>query len=73
MPNFIKIGQKTQKLKISSVGWFWLVELVGGKMVVGISNSLYVVFAPLLAIILNFIQIRQKRQKLEISTFGRIW
>ena len=55
IPNFIQIGQKTQKVKIVSVGRFWLVGLVGRKMVVGISNSFYVVFAPLLAPIPNFI------------------
>ena len=42
-------------------------------MVVGILNSFYVVFAPLLAPIPNFIQIGQKTQKLEIFTFGRFW
>ena len=47
--------------------------LVGQKMVVGISNSFYVVFAPLLAPIPNFIQIGQKTRKLEIFTFGRFW
>ena len=36
---------------------FWLVRLVGRKMVVGILNSFYVVFAPLLIAIPNFIQI----------------
>ena len=52
---------------------FWLVGLVGRKMVVGILNSFYVVFAPLLAPIPNFIQIGQKTRKLEIFTFGRFW
>ena len=42
-------------------------------MAVGILNSVYVVFAPLLALIPNFIQIGQKTQKLEIFTFGRFW
>ena len=37
-----------------------MVGLVGEKMVVGISNSFYVVFGPLLAPIPNFIQIGQK-------------
>ena len=36
MQNFIQIGQKTQKLEISTFGRFWLVGLVGLKMVVGI-------------------------------------
>ena len=72
MQNFIQIGQKTQKLEIFTFRQFWLVGLVGRKMAVGISNSFYVVFAPLLAPIPNFIQIGQKTQ-LEIFTFGRFW
>ena len=72
IPNFIQIGQNT-KLEIITFGRFWLVGLVGRKMVVGILNSFHVVFAPLLAPILNFIQIGQKTQKLEIFTFGRFW
>ena len=72
MPNFVQIEQKTQ-LKIFIFGRFWLVGLVGRKMVVGISNSFYVVFAPLLAPVPNFIQIGQKTRKLEIFTFGRFW
>ena len=73
MPNFTQIGQKTQKLEISSLGRFRLVGLVGRKMVVAISNSFYVVFAPLPALIPNFIQIGHKTQKLEIFTFGQFW
>merc|ERR1712208_159211 len=73
IPNFVQVGQKTQKLEIFTFGRFWLVGLVGRKMVVGILNSFYVVFAPLLAPIPNFIQIEQKTQKLEIFTFGRFW
>ena len=42
-------------------------------MVVGISNSFYVVFSPFLAPMSNFIQIGQETQKLEIFTFGRFW
>ena len=42
-------------------------------MVVGISNSFYVVFGPLLAPIPNFIQIGQKTQKLKIFAIGRFW
>ena len=38
IPNFIQIGQKTQKLEIFTCGRFWLVGLVGRKMVVGILN-----------------------------------
>ena len=57
-----KVGQKPA-----------LYRLVGRKVVVGVSNSLYVVFASLLAPIPNFIQIGQKTQKLEIFTFGRFW
>ena len=51
---------------------FWLIGLVGRKMVVGISNSFYVVFAPLLAPKKNFIQIGQKIRKLEIFIFWSI-
>ena len=50
-----------------------LVGVVGRKLVVGISNSFYVVFAPLLAPIPNFIQIRWKTWKLKIFSFGRFW
>ena len=50
----------------------YLFRLVGRKMVVGISNSCYVVFAPLLTSIPNFIQIGQKTQKLEIFHFWSI-
>ena len=71
IPNFIEIGQKTQKLKIFAIGQFWLVGLVGRKIVVGISNSFYVVFGPLLAPKPNFIQIGQKTQKLKIFAIGR--
>ena len=56
IPNFILIGQKTQKLEIFTLGRFWLVGLVGRKMVVGLLNLFHVAFAPLLAPILNFIQ-----------------
>ena len=59
---------KTQKLETFSVGRFWLVGL-GGKMVIGISNSFYLGFTPCLAPMPNFIQIVQKT-KLEIFTFG---
>ena len=55
---------------------FWSIlvgRLVGQKMVVGISKSFYVVFAPLFTHIPNFIQIRQKTQKLKIFPFGRFW
>ena len=57
IPNFIQIGQKTQKLKILAICRFWLVGVVGQKMAVATSNSFYVLFGPLLAPILNFIQI----------------
>ena len=69
----MQIRQKIQKSEIFTFGRFWLVELVGLKMVVGISNSFYVVFGPLLAPIQNFIQIGQKTQKLKIFTIGRFW
>ena len=68
--NFIKIGWKTQKLKIFYIGRFWLVGLVGRKMLVGISNSFYVVFGPILVPIPNFIKIGRKTQKLKIFTKG---
>ena len=42
-------------------------------MVVGISNSFYVVFGPSLTPIPNFIQIGRKTQKLKIFTIGRLW
>ena len=76
VPNLNQNGQKMAKLahfEIFAIGRFWWVGLVGQNMVVGISNSFYVVFAPLLAPIPNFIQIGQKTQKLEIFTFGRFW
>ena len=38
IPNFIQIGQKTQKLEIFTFGRFWLVRLVGRKMVAATSN-----------------------------------
>ena len=66
-------GQKTQKLKLFAIGRFWLVGLVDRKMVVGISNSFYVVFGPLLAPIPNFKYIGQKTQKLKIFAIGRFW
>ena len=37
-PNFIQIGWKTQKLKIFTIGRFWLVGPVGQKMVAAASN-----------------------------------
>ena len=67
MQNFIQIGQKTQKLETFTFGRFLLVRLEGQKMVVGISKSFYVVFAPLLAHIPNFIQIGQKKEVKMIS------
>ena len=70
IPNFIQIGQKTQKLEIFTFGQSWL---VGCKMDIGASNSFYVVFATLLALIPNFIQIGKKTQKGEIFTFGQYW
>ena len=70
IPNFIQIGEKTQKLKTFAVGQFWLFGLVGRKIIVSISNSFCLVFAPFLAPMPNFIQIGQKTQKLKIFTFG---
>ena len=54
-------------------GRFGFVRLAGPKIVVGISNSFYVVFGTLLAPIPNFIKIRWKTQKLKIFTIGRFW
>ena len=45
----------------------------GQKMVVGISNLLYVVVSPTLAPIPNFIQIGQKTQELVIFSISRFW
>ena len=73
IPNFIQIGWKTRKLKISTVGRFWLVGVVGQKMGVATSNSIYVPFGPLLAPIPNFIQIWWKTQKLKIFAIGWFW
>ena len=73
IPNLIKIRWKTQKLKIFTIGRFWLVGLVGQKMVERISNSFYAVFEPSLTPIPNFIQIGWKTQKLKIFTIGRFW
>ena len=56
-----------------AVGRFWLVGLVGQKMVVAILNFFYVVFVPSLAPLPNFIQIGQKTQTLEIFNFGQFW
>ena len=39
IPNFIQIGQKTRKLEIFTFGRFWLVGLVGRKMVAASSND----------------------------------
>ncbi len=66
IPNFIQIGQKTQKLEIFSICWLWLVGLVSRKNVVDISNSFQVISAPLSAPIPNFIQIGWKIRKLKI-------
>ena len=62
-----------QKLRIFTISRFWLVSLVGEKIVVAISNSFYVVFEPILAPKPNFIQIGWKMQKLKIFTIGRLW
>ena len=50
-----------------------MVGLVGQKMVVGISNSFYVVYYLLLTPVPNFIQIGTKTQKLKIFAIGRFW
>ena len=64
---------RTKKIEIFTFGQFWLVGLVGQKMVVSILNSFYVVYALLLAPIPNFNKIGQKTRKLEIFTYGRFW
>ena len=51
-------------------GRFWLVELVGRKMVIGISNSFYAVIAPLFAPIPNVIQIGQKNTDVDFGWSG---
>ena len=66
-------GESTDGLKNFTIGRFWLVGLVGQKMVVGISNSFYVVFGQLLAPTPNFIQIGPKTQKLKIFTIRWFW
>ena len=48
---------ENSEVEILAVGQFWLVRLVGQKIVVGISYSIYLIFSPLLAPIPNFIQI----------------
>ena len=48
---------KNMEVEIFTFGRIWWVGLVGQKMVVGISNSFYVVFGPLLAPLPNFIKI----------------
>ena len=60
IPNFIKIGQKTQKMRILAIGQFWLIGPVRLNMVVGVSNSFPVILSPFIATIPNFIQIGQK-------------
>ena len=49
MPNFIQIGQRTRKLEIFTFGRFWLVGLVGRKMVVGILKSFFSCFCPIIS------------------------
>ena len=43
IPNFIKIWWKTQKLKIFTIGRFWLVRLVGQKMAFQTQSILFLV------------------------------
>ena len=71
MPSFIQNGQKTQKLTIFAISRFWLVGLVGQKMIVGFSNPFYVVFGPLLTPMPNIVQIGRKTQKFKIVAIGR--
>ena len=73
IPNFIQIGRKIQKLKIFSIGLFWLVGLVGRKMDEGISNSFYVVFV-LVAQLTKTVQVIENFQLLYFSSdLYEIW
>ena len=69
VPNFIQIKQKTQELKICTIGRLWLV----GEMVVGIfilSCFILNCFGPLLVLAPNFILIGRKTQ---VFANGRFW
>ena len=70
---FITVSKKSQKLKIFAISQFWFVGVVGQKIAVATSNSIYILFGPLLAPIPNFIQIGWKAQKLKIFAIGRFW
>ena len=54
---FITVSKKSQKLKIFAIRQFWFVGVVGQKIAVATSNSIYILFGPILAPIPNFIQI----------------
>ena len=54
--------ENTEVENCQQVRRFWLVGLLGKKIVVGIYNIFYVVFGTLLASIPNIIQIGQKTQ-----------
>ncbi len=56
-PNLIKIGQKTQKLKRLAICQLRLVDWVGQKIAIAITNLFYVVLCPMLPSITNFTQI----------------
>ena len=54
---------ENSEVEIFAIGQFRLVRLVGEKMVIGISYSIYLISSPLLAPIPNYIQIGQKTQE----------
>ena len=54
---FITVSKKSQKLKIFAISQFSFVGVVGQKIAVATSNSIYILFGPILAPIPNFIQI----------------
>ena len=46
---FITVSKKSQKLKIFAISQFWFVGVVGQKIAVATSNSIDILFGPLLA------------------------
>ena len=69
---FMTVSKKALKLKIFAISQFWFVGVVGQKIAVATSNSIYILFGPLLAPIPNFIQIRWKAQKLKIFCYWSV-
>ena len=70
---FMKVSKKAQKLKFFAISQFWLVAVVGQKMAVATSNSIYFLFGQLSTPIPNFIQTGWKAQKLQIFAIGQFW